>query len=118
MFIHQKLKAIMTSAKFSSSISAMKQSFKEIEDAKHHSILLDAMPSRKTTPGPTKKIVTTKSASAPETSAPVAQLETIYEKMPQPRIAIPDAEPKKTAPKKKSKLAKLVRGRTVYDFSH
>jgi hypothetical protein len=31
---------------------------------------------------------------------------------------MPDAEPKKTAPKKKSKLAKLVRGRTVYDFSH
>jgi hypothetical protein len=106
----------MTSAKFSSSISAMKQSFQAIEDAKHHSVLLDVMPSRKTAPGPTKKIVITKAAPAP--AAPIAQPSAVYEKMPQPRIAMPDAEPKKTVPKKKSKLAKLVRGRTVYDFSH
>lgn len=106
----------MTSTKFSASISTMKQSFQAIEDAKHHSILLDSMPSRKTAPGPTKKVVITKTAPAPV--APASQPSAVYEKMPQPRIAIPDVETKKTAPKKKSKLAKLVHGRTVYDFSN
>ena len=115
-FLKPSNKAIMS--QFDTSISKMKASFDAISAAKTHTVLLDFVPDRKTTgkAGTTKK-VTTRVAKPVE--KPVAKLvEAEYTKQPggiQGVIAeeVVSKTPKKAAPKKSSKLSKMLRGKTV-----
>lgn len=96
----------------------MKASFDAISAAKTHTVLLDFVPDRKTTgkAGTTKK-VTTRVAKPVE--KPVAKLvEAEYTKQPggiQGVIAeeVVSKTTKKAAPKKSSKLSKMLRGKVV-----
>ena len=115
-FLKPSNKAIMS--QFDTSISKMKASFDAISAAKTHTVLLDFVPDRKTTgkAGTTKK-VTTRVAKPVE--KPVAKLvEAEYTKQPggiQGVIAeeVVSKTTKKAAPKKSSKLSKMLRGKTV-----
>ena len=115
-FLKPSNKAIMS--QFDTSISKMKASFDAISAAKTHTVLLDFVPDRKTTgkAGTTKK-VTTRVAKPVE--KPVAKLvEAEYTKQPggiQGVIAeeVVSKTTKKAAPKKSSKLSKMLRGKVV-----
>jgi len=99
--------------KFDSSIATMKASFKAIADAKTHAVLLDTPASRNVFAGTTKKIIIKNPAKTTiETTTKPTTITTAT--APRPEI-IPTATKKKMKPK--SKLAKLVKGRTVFDFS-
>ena len=103
----------------------MKTSFDAIAAAKTHTVVLDFVPNKKTTgkAGATIKTVTTKVVKPMEIAIvekPVVLVE--YAKKPEglPGVIVPEEGDKKPAKKpaaKKSKLNKLVRGKTVYDFS-
>lgn len=114
-FLKPSNKAIMS--KFDISISKMKSSFDAIAAAKTHTVVLDFVPNRKTTgkAGTTKK-VTTKVAKPVEIVAKL--VETEYTKLPggiQGVIAdeVVSKTAKKAAPKKSSKLSKMLRGKVV-----
>ncbi|AGE54148.1 hypothetical protein PBCVNY2B_238R [Paramecium bursaria Chlorella virus NY2B] len=99
--------------KFDNSISKMKTSFEEINNAKTRIVILDTPASRKTIAGTKKKIVTQTQPKKEEISKPI-------ELTNQPKQMIRDSiiiEKKKRKMPRKSKLAKLVKGKTVFDFS-
>ena len=109
-------------SKFDTSIAKMKTSFDAIAAAKTHTVVLDFVPNKKTTgkAGATIKTVTTKVVKpAVVAEKPVVLAE--YAKKPEGIAGVvPEEVTQKTAKKtvaKKSKLNKLVRGKTVYDFS-
>ena len=119
-FLKPSNKAIMS--QFDTSISKMKASFDAISAAKTHTVLLDFVPDRKTTgkAGTTKK-VTTRVAKPVEkpVAKPVAKpVEAEYTKQPEGIQGVIAEEvvsktTKKAAPKKSSKLSKMLRGKTV-----
>lgn len=95
----------------------MKASFDAISAAKTHTVLMDFVPDRKTTgkAGTTKK-VTTRVAKPVENVAKLVEVE--YTKQPggiQGVIAeeVVSKTTKKAAPKKSSKLSKMLRGKVV-----
>jgi len=108
-------------SKFDASISKMKTSFAVIEAAKTHTVVLDVVPNRKTTgkPGATTKTVVTKVIKPVENV--VKPVEAEYTKKPEGIQGVIAEEVVQKAAKKpvakKSKLNKLLRGKTVYDFS-
>ena len=105
----------------------MKASLDAINAAKRHIVVLDAAPDRKA--GVDKKTVVVNPASVTSVTAapkkPVALASaTVYAKMPAPKMPAPiaaaaaEVESVSKRPKKThKKLSKLIRGRTVYDFS-
>ena len=118
-FLKPSNKAIMS--QFDTSISKMKASFDAISAAKTHTVLLDFVPDRKTTgkAGTTKKVTTrvAKPVEIVEKSA-MKPVEAEYTKQPggiQGVIAeeVVSKTTKKAAPKKSSKLSKMLRGKTV-----
>ncbi len=115
------LKASMAS-KFDASINKMKTSFAVIEAAKTHTVLLDFVPNKKTSgkAGATIKTVTTKIAKPTVVAEkPVVKpVEAEYTKKPEGIQGVIAEEvisktTKKPAPKKSSKLSKMLRGKTV-----
>ena len=98
----------------------MKSSFDAIAAAKTHTIALDFVPNRKTTgrAGATIKTVTTKVVKPAAKPTVVAEKPVEYTKKPegiQGVIAeeVTQKSVKKPAPKKSSKLSKMLRGKTV-----
>ena len=111
-------KAIMS--QFETSINKMKSSFDAIAAAKTHTVVLDFVPNRKTTgkAGATTKTTTkvVKPAEKPVEKPVEKYVE--YAKKPEGIQGVIAEEvisktTKKTAPKKSSKLKKLLRGKTV-----
>ena len=111
-------------AQFDTSIARMKASFDAIAAAKTHTVVLDFVPNKKTTgkAGATTRTVTTKvvKPAAKPVEKPV-EVYVEYTKKPEGiQGVIAEEVTQKTAKKsvaKKSKLNKLLRGKTVYDFS-
>jgi hypothetical protein len=115
-------KAIMS--QFDTSIARMKSSFDAIAAAKTHAVVLDFVPNRKTTgrAGATVK-TTTKVVKPAEAEKPVEIEKPVekyveYTKQPEGIQGIIPEEvisktSKKAAPKKSSKLKKLLRGKVV-----
>ena len=107
-------------SKFDTSIAKMKTSFDAIAAAKTHTVVLDFVPNKKTTgkAGATIKTVTTKVVKpAVVAEKPVVLVEYIKKPEGLPGVIVPeegDKKPaKKTAPKKPSKLSKMLRGNVV-----
>ena len=107
-------------SQFDASISRMKASFDAIAAAKTHTVVLDFVPNRKTTgkAGATTKTTTkvVKPAEKPVEKPVKKYVE--YAKKPEGIQGVIAEEvisktTKKTAPKKSSKLKKLLRGKTV-----
>ena len=106
---------------FDTSIARMKASFDAIAAAKTHTVVLDFVPNKKTTgkAGATTKTVTTKvvkPAAKPVEKPTEVYVE--YTKKPegiQGVIAeeVTQKSSKKPAPKKSSKLSKMLRGKVV-----
>ena len=111
------------STKFDASINKMKASFDAIAAAKTHTVVLDFVPNKKTTgkAGATTKTVTTKVVK-PVAKPVVKPAEAEYTKKPegiQGVIAeeVTQKSAKKPAPKKNSKLSKMLKGKTVDLFN-
>jgi hypothetical protein len=109
-------------SKFETSIAKMKSSFDAIAAAKTHTVVLEHYIPVKNTgkAGATTRTVVTKSVI--NTSKPVVEkVVAEYSKKPEGlQGVLPEEVTQKTAKKpvaKKSKLNKLLRGKTVYDFS-
>ena len=108
-------------SKFDTSIAKMKTSFDAIAAAKTHTVVLDFVPNKKTTgkAGATIKTVTTKVVKPDVVAEKPVEKYVEYAKKPEglPGVVVPeegDKKPaKKTAPKKPSKLSKMLRGKTV-----
>ena len=109
-------KAIMS--KFETSISKMKSSFDAIAAAKTHTVVLDFVPSRKTTgkAGATTKTTTKVVKPVEYTKKPVE-----YTKKPEglPFVLAGDLSnmPAKKQVVKSAKLKKLIRGKATFDCS-
>jgi hypothetical protein len=109
-------KAIMS--KFDTSISKMKSSFDAIAAAKTHTVVLDFVPSRKTTgkAGATTKTTTKVVKPVENTKKPVE-----YTKQPEglPFVLAGDLSnmPAKKQVVKSAKLKKLLRGKATFDCS-
>ena len=108
-------------SQFDTSISKMKASFDAIAAAKTHAVVLEHYIPVKNAgkAGATTRVVT---KSVAKTSKPVVEKAVAeYNKKPEGlQGVIPDEVTQKAAKKpvaKKSKLNKLLRGKTVYDFS-
>jgi len=101
-------------AKMEASIAKMKASFKAIEDAKTHAVVLDT-PAPKAVAGSVKKTVVYKAPAKKidQTTKPAVNVSTAPVAI-RPEIIAPT---KKVASKPKSKLSKLVKGKTVFDFT-
>ena len=102
-----------------SSIAKMKASFDAIAAAKTHTVVLDFVPNRKSTgkAGATTKTVTTKIVK-PVSKPVVKPVEAEYTKKPEGIQGVIAEEvisktTKKPAPKKSSKLSKMLRGKVV-----
>ncbi|AGE54492.1 hypothetical protein PBCVKS1B_105R [Paramecium bursaria Chlorella virus KS1B] len=110
-------------AKMEASIAKMKASFEAIDNAKTRAVVLDA-PAPKSTAG-FKKYIKTETVKNETVKNETVKNETVkpqpsatVELMKQPvATALPDIIKKKKRAKRNSKLAKLVKGKTVFDFS-
>ena len=108
------------SSKFDESITKMKSSFDAIAAAKTHTMVLDFVPDKKTTgkAGATIKTTTkvVKSVAKPIEKSVEKYVE--YIKKPEGIVGVVPEEvieksAKKPAPKKSSKLSKMLRGKVV-----
>jgi hypothetical protein len=103
----------ITKAKMEASIAKMKASFKAIEEAKTHAVVLD-IPAPKAVAGAVKKTVVYKEpAKKIDQAIKPVNVSTAPGAIRHEIIA----PTKKIASKPKSKLSKLVKGKTVFDFS-
>lgn len=104
-------------AKMEASIAKMKASFAAIENAKTRAVVLDA-PAPKSSTSVKKYIKTeavkTEISKADAVKAGTTELSKQPVAMVRPEIIITK---KKVVAKPKSKLSKLVKGKTVFDFS-
>jgi delta-aminolevulinic acid dehydratase/porphobilinogen synthase len=115
------------SSQFETSINKMKESFTAIAAAKTHTVVLDFVPNRKTTgkAGTTTKTVVTKvvkPVAKPVEKLVVKPAEAEYTKKPEGIQGVIAEEvisktAKKPAPKKNSKLSKMLCGKTVDLFN-
>lgn len=120
-FLKPSNKAIMS--QLDTSIAKMKSSFDAIAAAKTHTVVLDFVPNRKTTgkAGTTTKTVVTKvvkPVAKPVEKLVVKPAEAEYTKKPEGIQGVIAEEvisktTKKPAPKKSSKLSKMLRGKVV-----
>ena len=120
-FLKPSNKAIMS--QLDTSIAKMKSSFDAIAAAKTHTVVLDFVPNRKTTgkAGTTTKTVVTKVVkplAKPVEKLVVKPAEAEYTKKPEGIQGVIAEEvisktTKKPAPKKSSKLSKMLRGKVV-----
>ncbi|AGE48383.1 hypothetical protein PBCVAN69C_178R [Paramecium bursaria Chlorella virus AN69C] len=105
-------------AKMEASIAKMKASFEAIDNAKTRAVVLDA-PAPKSTAG-FKKYIKTETVKTEtvktETVKPQPSATAVLMKQPV-ATALPDIIKKKKRAKRNSKLTKLVKGKTVFDFS-
>jgi len=109
------------SSQFETSIAKMKSSFDAIAAAKTHTVVLDFVPNRKSTgkAGTTTKTTTKVVKPVENVVKPfVKPVEAEYTKKPEGIQGVIAEEvisktTKKPAPKKSSKLKKLLRGKTV-----